>query len=170
MTSVIVAGCAVVMVLLLWLVIRLQRQLGQLSLVVTELRADQQRESTLRAAVEVAAPAQSEPDSEPPTRSDVPPRESGVPAAEQVEERTEQVSVITRVPEPEDDPTTARIASVALGGPLIKVAAFSYGVRHALDEEQRMRISYAVRMELRRQRKMRRRRRAQRAPSEGWRP
>src|SRR4051812_34930067 len=46
------------------------------------------------------------------------------------------------------DLTTARIASVTLGGPLIKVAAFSHGVRHALDEEQRMRISYVVRKEL----------------------
>ncbi|MFY9916558.1 MAG: hypothetical protein WAK18_17930, partial [Nocardioidaceae bacterium] len=67
-----------------------------------------------------------------------------------------------------DDLTTARIASVTLGGPLIKVAAFSHGVRRALDEEQRMRISYAVRKELRRQRKLRRRRRSEQAPSKGW--
>ncbi len=69
----------------------------------------------------------------------------------------------------DDDLTTARIASVTLGRPLIKVAALSHGVRHALDEEQRMRISYAVRKELRRQRKIRRRRRAEQAPSKGWR-
>jgi hypothetical protein len=68
----------------------------------------------------------------------------------------------------EADLSTARIASVTLGGPLIKVAAFSHGVRHALDEEQRMRISYAVRKELRRQRKMRRRRRGDQAPSKRW--
>ncbi len=66
------------------------------------------------------------------------------------------------------DLTTARIASVTLGGPLIKVAAFSHGVRRALDEEQRMRISHAVRKELRRQRKLRRRRRNEQAPSKGW--
>jgi hypothetical protein len=68
----------------------------------------------------------------------------------------------------DDELTTARIASVTLGGPLIKVAAFGHGVRHALDEEQRLRISYAVRKELRRQRKMRRRRRTDQAPSRGW--
>ena len=68
----------------------------------------------------------------------------------------------------DDDLSTARIASVTLGGPLIKVAAFGHGVRHALDEEQRMRISYAVRKELRRQRKIRRRRRVDQAPSRGW--
>lgn len=66
------------------------------------------------------------------------------------------------------DLTTARIAAVTLGGPLIKVAAFSHGIRHALEGERRMRISYAVRKELRRQRKIRRRRRADQAPSKGW--
>jgi hypothetical protein len=68
----------------------------------------------------------------------------------------------------DDELSTSRIASVTLGGPLIKVAAFGHGVRHALDEEQRMRISYAVRKELRRQRKIRRRRRVDQAPSRGW--
>ena len=83
---------------------------------------------------------------------------------------THPVPLITGIGEPsgEDELTTARIASVTLGGPLIKVAAFSHGVRRALDEEQRMRISYAVRKELRRQRKLRRRRRADQAPSKGW--
>ena len=87
----------------------------------------------------------------------------------------ENVSVITDitgrlrgVDGDDDDLTTARIASVTLGGPLIKVAAFSHGVRHALDEEERIRISYAVRKELRRQRKIRRRRRRDKAPSEKW--
>lgn len=83
---------------------------------------------------------------------------------------THPVPLITGIGEPsgEDELTTARIASVTLGGPLIKVAAFSHGVRRALDEEQRLRISYAVRKELRRQRKLRRRRRADQAPSKGW--
>jgi hypothetical protein len=79
------------------------------------------------------------------------------------------VTVITDISDwAADEPSTARIASVTLGGPLIKVAAFGHGVRRALDEEQRMRISYAVRKELRRQRKMRRRRRADQARSRGW--
>ncbi len=91
-------------------------------------------------------------------------------------DEADQITVITDISDRvggghghEDDLTTARIASVTLGGPLIKVAAFSHGVRHALDEEQRMRISHAVRKELRRQRKIRRRRRAEQAPSKGWR-
>lgn len=64
----------------------------------------------------------------------------------------------------------ARIVSVTVGVPLVKVAALASGVRRALSEENRMRVAYAVRKELRRQRKMRRRQRAQRAPSPGWRP
>jgi hypothetical protein len=87
-------------------------------------------------------------------------------------ENDEDVTVITDIssllPADRDPLTTGRIASVTLGGPLLKVAAFSHGVRRALDEEQRMRISYAVRKELKRQRKMRRRRRAEGAPSKGW--
>jgi hypothetical protein len=61
------------------------------------------------------------------------------------------------------DVTTARVASVTLGRPLIKVAAFAYGVRRALDEEHRLRMTLAFRHELRRQRKLRRR--APRAPA-----
>ena len=85
----------------------------------------------------------------------------------------DRVAVITDISDRlgvagDDELTRARIASVTLGGPLIKVAAFSHGVRHALDEEQRMRISYAVRKELRRQRKMRRRRRTRQSPSKEW--
>jgi hypothetical protein len=62
----------------------------------------------------------------------------------------------------------ARVDSVTLSGPLIKAAAFTHGVRRALAEEPRMRIHYGMRKELRRQRKMRRRRRSGRGPSEGW--
>jgi hypothetical protein len=77
------------------------------------------------------------------------------------------VAVITRVPDSVDpELSTSRVASVTLAGPLLKAAAFSYGLRHALHEEQRMRISYAMRKELRRQRKLRRHRRAQ-SRSEG---
>ena len=51
-------------------------------------------------------------------------------------------------------PTAARpVARVTLGEPLIKVAAFSFGVRRALTEENRALIAYRVR----RERKMRRR-------------
>jgi len=86
---------------------------------------------------------------------------------------TDRVAIITDISDRlgvagDVELTRARIASVTLGGPLIKVAAFSHGVRHALDEEQRMRISYAVRKELRRQRKMRRRRRTRQSLSKEW--
>jgi hypothetical protein len=47
---------------------------------------------------------------------------------------------------------------VTFAGPLIKAAALSHGLQHALREESRMRIGYAVRRELKRQRKLRRRR------------
>jgi len=69
------------------------------------------------------------------------------------------VPVITRLSDETvpADLTTARVASVALGRPLIKVAAFSYGVRRALDDEHRLRMRLAFRQELRRQRKTRRR-------------
>ena len=81
------------------------------------------------------------------------------------------VPVITGIADRDDlDLDARRVASITLAGPLLKAAAFSYGVRHALHEEQRMRITYAMRKELRRQRKMRRRRRAQRSRSEGWVP
>ncbi len=87
---------------------------------------------------------------------------------------TEPVPVITHLDDHRYadglDITKAMVASVTLARPLIKVAAFSHGLRRALDDEQRMRIRWAMRKEFRSQRKMRRRRRAGRAPSEGWRP
>lgn len=61
-------------------------------------------------------------------------------------------------PHIEPDPGVARVDSVTLSAPLIKVAAFSHGVRRALDEESRMRVAYAFRKELRRQRRVRRKR------------
>jgi hypothetical protein len=83
----------------------------------------------------------------------------------------EEVPVITRLPEQDDDfdITARRVASVTLARPLIKVASISYGVRRALDDEHRFKLRYAMRQEFRRQRKMRRRRRADRGPSMGWR-
>lgn len=63
----------------------------------------------------------------------------------------------------EVDWNVARVASVTLAEPLVKVAAFTHGVRHALNEEQRMRVSATFRRELRRQHKLRRRQRVSRA-------
>jgi hypothetical protein len=83
----------------------------------------------------------------------------------------DEVPVITAMAAAGDDLdlTARRVASVTLARPLIKVAALSYGLRRALDDENRFKIRYAMRQEFRRQRKMRRRRRAGRAPSMGWR-
>jgi hypothetical protein len=54
-------------------------------------------------------------------------------------------------------PDSARLVTrVTLGEPLIKVAAFSFGVRRALTEENRALIAYRVRRELKRRRGMRR--------------
>lgn len=76
--------------------------------------------------------------------------------------------------EVEPDPGVARVASVTLSAPLIKVAAFSHGVRRALDEESRMRVAYAFRKELRRQRRVRRKRAVARSAGPprdgGWHP
>jgi len=85
---------------------------------------------------------------------------------------SQEVPIITALVDPVDeiDLTTRRVASVTLARPLIKIAAFSFGVRRALDDESRMRVRLAMRRELKRQRKMRRRRRAGRAPSQGWVP
>jgi len=68
------------------------------------------------------------------------------------------------------DLTAARVASVTLAEPLIKVAAFAHGLRRALDEEQRIRISATFRRELRRQRKVRRRQASNRTRPEEARP
>jgi hypothetical protein len=84
----------------------------------------------------------------------------------------EPVAVITGMAAEQADDldlSVSRVASVTLAGPLVKIAAFSHGLRRALDEESRMRISYAMRKELKRQRKLRRQR-ARHATSTGWRP
>ncbi len=51
---------------------------------------------------------------------------------------------------------TRQGTSVMIGEPLIKVAAFSFGVRRALTEEKRALIAYRVRRELKRRRDLRR--------------
>lgn len=67
-------------------------------------------------------------------------------------------------------PVRSFAVSAAVSGSLVKVAALTYGLRRAMDEEHRMRVSYAFRRELRRQRRLRRRRRARSGPSRetGW--
>lgn len=49
------------------------------------------------------------------------------------------------------------VLSVTLGEPLVKVAALGYGVRQALSAESRNRITFAMRREVKRLRKERRR-------------
>lgn len=90
--------------------------------------------------------------------------------------RQAEPAVITRLGDPAAataPQAPARLSSVSpVSGPLIKLAAFGYAVRRALDEEQRMRLTYAFRKELRRQQKLRRqqrRRRPARTAAEGWR-
>jgi hypothetical protein len=53
--------------------------------------------------------------------------------------------------------TTAAFASLALGESLVKAVAFGYGVRRALSPENRNRIAFEMRREVRRSRKQRRR-------------
>jgi hypothetical protein len=72
--------------------------------------------------------------------------------------------VITQVGEPGADPAGGDVAvpdrlvlSATLGEPLVKVAAFSHGVRRALRPESRNRIWFEMRREVRAARKRRRR-------------
>lgn len=157
-----VAAAVLLVVLLGLLVLRLQRVVRDLTTQLVGLRHEQSRhadhltqlDSDQQAAAQAVELMELSTPDEPPVYDDP------------------DVTLITDVSEQgrDDELTAARIASVTLGGPLVKVAAFSHGVRHALDEEQRMRVSYAIRKELRRQRKMRRRRRAEQGPSKAWRP
>ncbi len=170
LSQMVVAGSALVIVLLTVVVVRLSRQLAELSRRVEDLRSapEPARPTAPSPTSSSSVPAvDPQPVAEKPAREPPP----GLTASHQVDERDEDVRVITHLDgaETERDLTTARIASVTLGGPLIKVAALSHGVRRALREEHRMRVAYVVRKEMRRQRKIRRRRGAERAPSEGLR-
>lgn len=158
-----VTAAVLLVVLLGLLVLRLQRVVRDVTTQLVGLRQEQSRhadhlaqlDSDQHAAAQAVETIELSTPDEPPAYDD------------------SDVTLITDVSEQgrdDDELTAARIASVTLGGPMVKVAAFSHGVRHALDEEQRMRISYAIRKELRRQRKMRRRRRAEQGPSKAWRP
>jgi hypothetical protein len=80
--------------------------------------------------------------------------------------------VITTAGDPVADPGNLpavpdrAVLSVTLGEPLVKLAAFGYGVRRALSAESRNRIAFEMRREVKRARKERRRaaRRARVAP------
>lgn len=82
-------------------------------------------------------------------------------AADGVPPQTEYV--ITTAGEPVADPgglptvPDRAVLSVTLGEPLVKIAAFGYGVRRALSAETRNRISFEMRREIKRARKERRR-------------
>ncbi|MBA2774961.1 MAG: hypothetical protein H0U36_13085 [Nocardioidaceae bacterium] len=157
--QVVVAGCALAIVLLAVGVVGLARRLSLLSRQVEQLQRSP-------AATPMSVPAPT-PDLVPTPSglADVP---GGLHPGEPADE---DITVITHLDvDYGPAPTTAQVASVTLGDPLIKVASFAHGVRRALREEQRMRIAYVVRKELRQQRKTRRRRRAEQAPSQGWRP
>ena len=81
--------------------------------------------------------------------------------------RTEQAEfVITHVGEPEEPVTPIEVPdrlvlSATLGEPLVKVAAFSHGVRRALGAESRNRIWFEMRREVRSSRRRRLRLRKQ---------
>ena len=166
--AVLVGAAGVLVVIFTTLTWRMHAQVRRLAAEVATLRAMQgsrppaeQRsrrvqppEGAARSSEDIAQPPVAE---EGPDRRLVPP----APTVSSNGSTIKPVPVITGLADeqPTDglEPSTARIASVTLGPPLVKIAAFSYGVRRALREEQRMRVSYAVRKELRRQRKLRRR-------------
>jgi hypothetical protein len=146
--------CALAVVVLAFVVGRLSAQVRQLTGELSAL--------AIGPASPVVAIGRSTPD--------LPVREVATAATDD-QARDDPVPVITRLPDADDDldVTARRVASVTLARPLIKVASISFGLRRALDDEHRFKVRYAMRQEFRRQRKMRRRRRAGRAPSMGWR-
>lgn len=84
---------------------------------------------------------------------------AAVPARSEVLEEREYV--ITHLGEPEDGPrrmvADQVVLSATLGEPLVKAAAVAHGLRRALSAENRNRITFEVRREIRRSRKDRRR-------------
>lgn len=86
----------------------------------------------------------------------------------------DSVPVITGVGESQlsqpGDPAAASVVSLVAADPMIKLAAFTYGVRRALGEEQRMRVVYAFRKELKRRRRMQRQEAVRPPRNAGWRP
>jgi hypothetical protein len=62
------------------------------------------------------------------------------------------------------------VLSLTLGRPLVKMAAFAYGVGRALSPENRNRIAFEMRREVKRSRKQRRREQRRRTPAPGASP
>ncbi len=162
-SQLVITAFAVALVGLALLVVLLHRQLSALRPEVERLRMLGREVEDLRAAVRAAEARPALSVEALPVPAEEPQPVNGIADTSEDDE----VRVITRIDtnDADVDLTTSRIASVTLGGPLIKVAALSHGVVHALREEQRMKIAYTFRKELRRQRKMRRRRRVQQGPS-----
>jgi hypothetical protein len=166
--------CALVIVVLAYLVGRLQGDVRRLNDQVTRLSDDGDRSAQFApdplTALDERAPSPATVDVIAVERAREQRDQSEVVASPQPSGAGQpQVAVITAINDDGADLeiTRARVASVTLARPLIKVAALSFGFRHALRDEQRFRIRYAMRQELRRQAKMRRRRRARKAPSKG---
>ena len=154
--------CALAVVVLAFVVSRLSAQVRQLTGELSALAG-------AAPAPAVSAVPSMSPTTQAWTPSDPPARELTTLGADH-DAGDEPVPVITRLPDDDDlDITARRVASVTLARPLIKIASISYGLRRALDDERRFKVRYAMRQEFRRQRKMRRRRRAGPAPSIGWR-
>jgi hypothetical protein len=156
-TAVLGGLCALAVVVLAVVVARLSAQVHRLTAELSVLSATPAVADAAYAAASAPTPSAA-PLVDSAQRPDLP-------------EVAEDVPVITALPDAYDgvDLTARRVASVTFARPLIKVASLSYGLRRALDDENRFKVRYAMRQEFRRQRKMRRRRRAARAPSMGWR-
>lgn len=161
MTVVAVMGAVVALVLvgLAYVVGRLQGDVRRLSFDLHALRSVEPEPPVVATTlVPVTRPEGRSPSSERVDDSDSRAADVDVPV----------ITVMAESPD-ESDLTVARVASVTLARPLIRVAALSYGLRRALGDERRFRIRYAMRQEFRRQRKIRRRRRSGWAPSNRWR-
>ena len=68
--------------------------------------------------------------------------------------------ITTAGEQPDQDPAVRRervVLPASVGEPLVKAAAFGYGVRKALSPESRSRIAFEMRREVKRARKARRR-------------
>ncbi|MGI8702837.1 MAG: hypothetical protein ACR2JU_16835 [Nocardioidaceae bacterium] len=96
----------------------------------------------------------------PPQRQAAVGQPTAEPAAVGRQPNDDAVAVITGVRadrQPDlPEPSLGRVVSATMAEPMIRVAALSHGLRRALDEESRMRIAFAFRKELRRQRRLQR--------------
>ena len=130
------AACAGALLMLLVVgVVAARRRRSRADLEATLAAAAQENDDLRRRLDELTAPA--------------------VPVA-----ATEADYVITHVGEPDDAPTVPvsdrLVLSATLGEPLVKVAAFTHGVRRALSPESRNRIWFEMRREVRASRRRRR--------------